>query len=130
LKTFHHPHIGYTEGGQFRALVGRFFLTLTQQDNQFDRKGQRRSLTADSDFSVAIAAIYRFATAGLEGNLGLAAALSAGGRVILPLRSVAVTIASAGIFVKFDFPGCPTPRTTLRPISLASRSKTLLFLGR
>jgi hypothetical protein len=76
----------------------------------------KNRLSGYSDFVVAIAAIYWLAAPGLEWYLGMLATLRTCGREKLALLIGAVTATYAHIFIKYDFPGCPTPGTTLRLI--------------
>jgi hypothetical protein len=82
------------------------------------------ALSAGSNFTVAIATVHRFITAGFKWYLGILAALSAFYREHLPLRPVA----RATVSITLCFPRLATGRAALGLIGIAlGLEKLLLF---
>ena len=83
------------------------------------------ALSAGFDFTVAIATVHRFVTAGFKGHLSILTALGAFCREHLPLGSVA----RATVSVTFCFPCLAARGTALGLVSIASRLELFLFLS-
>jgi len=82
-------------------------------------------LPVQSGFTVAVAAIYRSAFAGLKRDFGILSTLGAYRGEHLPLGSVAV----ATISVAFGLPGLATCGTALGLVSKAFGLEEFLFLS-
>jgi len=82
-------------------------------------------LPAWSDFTVAIATVHRFVTAGFKGYLSILAALGTFYREHLPLGSVA----RATVSIAFCFPCLAAGRAALGLIGVALRLEELLVFS-
>jgi hypothetical protein len=81
------------------------------------------ALSADSDFTVAIATVHRFVTTGFKGYLGILAALGTFYREHLPLESVA----RATVSITLWFPCLATGGAALGLVGEALASEELLL---
>ncbi len=83
------------------------------------------ALSADFDFTVAIATVHRFVTTGFKGYLSILAALGAFCREHLPLGSVA----RAAVSITLGFPCLAAGRAALGLIGVALSPEELLLFG-